>query len=187
MPPGRPDPLLPGPAMRSRLLLIPAAIVAAAPAQAETYMTLERAQKLLFPGATLTERFVTLNQDQYNKIIGEGNVEPYGRKLKLWKASTGGWFILDQVRGKNDWISYAVALDDQGAVKGVEILECLEKWDGIRNPAWLAQFSGKQHRALFTDIQIISGSTLSSEQIANGVKRLLATYAHVIAPMAAAG
>jgi Na+-transporting NADH:ubiquinone oxidoreductase subunit NqrC len=52
----------------------------------------------------------------------------------------------------------------------------------VRNPAWRAQFTGKRHGAtlaLTKDIKNISGATLSSSHITDGVKRLLATYALV--------
>src|SRR5258708_3566770 len=144
--------------MRSRFLLVPIAIVASAPACATTYLTVEQAQKQLFPDATFTEKFVTLDQEQFNAIIKDSDVNVWTRDIKAWRASTGGWFILDQVRGRDDWISYGVAIDPNGAVKGVEILECLEKYDGITDPQWRGQFTGKRRGASFDDIQIITGS-----------------------------
>lgn len=171
--------------MRSRLLLVPAAIVAAAPASATTYMSIEKAQALMMPGATFADSSLTLNQQQYNAIIDAGNVQPYGRRLKVWKASTGGWFVVDRVLGRNDWITYAVAMDAEGVVQRVEILECVEKWDEIRQPKWLAQFKGKKPKSGFSDVQIISGSTLSSEQVVAGVKRLVSIYQIVLVPLAA--
>jgi hypothetical protein len=164
--------------MKFQFFLVPAAIVAAAaaPAQAKVYMDVAGAQALLFPGATFEEKHVTLNQFQFNAIIKDSNVNVYSRNVKAWKASTGGWFILDQVRGKDDWISYAIAISPEGEVKAVEILECLENYDGIMHPNWRAQFYGKKHGSTFDDISIISGSTLSSGQMAGGVKRILSTY-----------
>jgi len=167
--------------MRSQFLLVPIAVVAGAPAQATVYMSVEQAQKAMFPDATFTPNFVTLNQEQFNAIIKDSDVNVWTRDIKAWRVSTGGWFILDQVRGRDDWISYAVAIDANGAVKSVEILECLEKWDGITNPQWRGQFTGKHRGTSFDDVQIITGSTLSSGQIAAGVKRLLSTYALVLA------
>jgi hypothetical protein len=167
--------------MRSQFLLFPIAVMASAQAQATVYMSIEQAQKVMFPGATFTPNFVTLDQEQFNAIIKDSDVNVWTRDIKAWRVSTGGWFILDQVRGRDDWISYAVAIDANGAVKDVEILECLEKWDGITNPQWRGQFAGKRRGASFDDVQIITGSTLSSGQISAGVKRLLSTYALVLA------
>ncbi len=168
--------------MRAQFLLVPAALFASAPAVAATYMTVEQAQQAMFPGATFTENFVTLNQDQFNAIIDDSDVNVWTRNIKAWKASTGGWFILDQVRGRDDWITYALGIDEKGTVRHLEVLECLEKYDGITTPEWRAQFYGKRHGNKFDDIEIISGSTLSSSQMAAGVKRLMSTYALVLNP-----
>jgi hypothetical protein len=174
--------------MRSQFFLIPAAVVAsvasAPAAHAEVYMDIGKAQELMFPGATFSENFLTLNQDQYNAIITASDVVPYSRNIKAWRVSTGGWFIIDQVRGKDDWITYALAIDAAGTVRHIEILECLEHYDGIRNPAWLAQFLGRKQGVKFNDVATISGATLSAGQMTAGVKRLLATYTVVLAQTA---
>jgi hypothetical protein len=168
--------------MRSQFFLVPAALVASAPCFAAQYMTVEEAQAAMFPGATFTPHFVTLDQDQFNAIIDDSDVNVWSRNIKAWTASTGGWFILDQVRGRDDWITYALGIDGNGKVRHLEVLECLDKYDGITAPEWRAQFYGKRHGAKFDDIQIISGSTLSSSQMAAGVKRLMSTYALVLNP-----
>lgn len=167
--------------MKSRFLLIPAyALVVAAPVQATVYLSVEQAQALMFPGATMTPDFVTLTPDQMKAIEKATDVNVLSASLKVWRASTGGWFIADQVVGKHEFIPFALALDDKGAVKSVEILEYRETYgDQVRNEAWRAQFAGKTHDAplkLGKDIQNISGATLSSRHITDGVKRLLTTY-----------
>jgi Na+-transporting NADH:ubiquinone oxidoreductase subunit NqrC len=91
-----------------------------------------------------------------------------------------GWFVLDEVYGKHEFITYAVALDTTGAVRGVEILDYRETHGGqIVNPKWRAQFNGKRHGAalkLDDDIQNISGATLSCKHISEGVRRVLAIH-----------
>jgi len=173
--------------MRSRFLLIPAyALVASAPVHATVYLSVEQAQALMFPGATLTPDFVTLTPEQIKAIEKACDVNVLTPNLKAWRASTGGWFIADQVVGKHEFIPFAVAIDAQGAVKSVEILEYRETFgEQVRNAAWRAQFVGKTHDAqlkLGSDIKNISGATLSSRHITDGVKRLLTTYALVLAP-----
>lgn len=171
--------------MRFQFLLVPAAIVASAvPAQAKIYMDIAQAQQLMFPGATFEKNFITLDQNQFNEIIKDTNVNVYTREVKAWRVSTGGWFIVDQVRGKDDWISYAVAITPKGTVDQVEILECLENYNGITIPEWRAQFYGKKRGARFDNIGLISGSTLSSSQMVQGIKKILSTIALVLAPPA---
>ena len=163
----------------------PAALVSPM-AAAEIYMTAEQAQALMFPGATFTESFHQITDAQAKAIEEDADVNVRDRTLKAWKASTGGWFILDEVIGKHEFIPIALAIDASGAVQDVEILEYRESYGGqVREPAWRAQFHGKTHAdavALSHGVQNISGATLSSKHISDGVRRLLATYAIVLAP-----
>jgi hypothetical protein len=175
--------------MDSRLLFLPLAAGAAlAPAVAEavTYLSVAQAQALMFPGLALKPDFRALTPAQVSAIERDSGVNVLGKDLKVWRASNGGWFIADQVVGKHEFITYALALDAEGAVKDVEILEYRESYgDQVRNAAWRAQFNGKRHGAplkLNADIKNISGATLSSKHIADGVRRLLSTYALVLAP-----
>jgi hypothetical protein len=172
--------------VRSRLLLVPlVSVVAAAPAFAATYLTVEQAQALMFPGASFTADTRTLSREQAAAIEKMSGVNVLTRTLRIWRASTGGWLIVDEVVGKHEFIPFALALGPDGAVRGLEILEYHEAYgDQIRIPAWRAQFLGKRHGAplkLDADIKNISGATLSCRHIADGVKRLLATYTVVLA------
>jgi Na+-transporting NADH:ubiquinone oxidoreductase subunit NqrC len=70
-------------------------------------------------------------------------------------------------------------------VRGIEILEYRETYGGeIRNPNWRRQFVGKRPGSqlqLDKDIKNISGATLSSRHVTDGVRRLLATYQLLLA------
>jgi hypothetical protein len=143
----------------------PAAVLmsVAGPAHAVQYLTIADAQKLAFPGAT---GFVD---------SGDGHA---------WKAHAGekllGLFVVDRVIGKHLYIDYAVALDPTGRVSRVEILEYRESYGGeVRSPSWLAQFVGKSNSSnvkVGNDIRNISGATLSSLHLTEGVKRILTIY-----------
>lgn len=171
--------------MQARFLLIPtAALTISVPAHATVYLSAEQAQVLMFPGEALTAHPVTLTDDQVSKIEDASDTDVLSRTLNVWRASSGGLFIVDQVVGKHEFIPIALALDASGAVKDIEILEYRESYgDEVRNPKWRAQFTGKKNGAtlrLTEDIQNISGATLSSKHITDGVRRLLATYAIVL-------
>jgi Na+-translocating ferredoxin:NAD+ oxidoreductase RnfG subunit len=167
-------------------LLLPATALVAAPAAATTYFTVEQAQQQLLPGQALTPVAVTLTPAQADAIEKASGVRVREKALKVWRAANGGWFYVDQVLGKHEFITYALALDAQGAVTGVEILDYRETYGGaVRNPKWRAQFTGKKYGALLkldADIVNLSGATLSSAHITDGVRRLLATHALVVAP-----
>ena len=178
--------------MRPHFLLLPAAsLIISVPAHATVYLTVEQAQALMFPGATFTADFRTLTDDQVRAIERASDVNVRERAIKAWRVSTGGWFISDEVVGKHDFIPFALALNPDGSVKSVEILEYRETYGGeVRNLEWRQQFVGKRNGAnlkLNVDIQNISGATLSSRHITDGVKRLLATYALVLAPAGSGG
>lgn len=130
-------------------------------AHATTYLSVEQAQQLLFPGAS----FAPLELK---------------RREHIWRASLGGWFIVDEVLGKHELITYAVALDPQGRVRGLEILEYSESHGGeIRDAKWRGQFLGRTAAdplQLDRDIRNISGATLSCRHVTDGVKRVLALY-----------
>lgn len=161
--------------MRFQLMMFPAALVAAAPAQAADYLTLEQAQRALFPDATFTQADLLLTEAQVDDLLKTVAAPVMRSKVRAWKVSTGGWFILDQVMGRDDRVTYAIGIDKDGVVKGIEILVCLPEYSGIRSSRWRDQFIGKQGFG-FTDIANISGTTLSVEHITEGVKRTIATY-----------
>ena len=101
-------------------------------------------------------------------------------EVRLWLVDGGGWFILDDVVGKHEFITYALGLNADGSVKQIEIMDYRETYgDQIRNEQWRAQFIGKKAGAklkLDDDIKNISGATLSCRHIADGVRRLLAFH-----------
>ena len=177
-------------------MLYPAAIVASvagvtgvvAPAFAGShYLTMEQARRLLFPkGTTFTEDFRVLTDKQMYDISQRRDIPVADRQVRAWKASTGDWMFVDHVVGKEDNVYYALVLSAQGAVKGIEVMECWEMYSKIRMPEWLAQFTGRKDGELRRkgDIENISGVTLSSKHITEGVMRMLATFSLVFAQAA---
>ncbi len=160
------------------------AIASPAVVHATVYMSVEQAQQAMFPGQKLTQRFHNLQPGEIAAIKKASAASPLSKTVQAWKAQDGGWFILDRVVGKHEFITYAVALSPDGAVKRVEILEYRETYGGeIRNAGWRQQFVGKRFGASLTlgkDIKNISGATLSSRHITDGVRRLLATWQLVL-------
>jgi len=171
---------------RSWFTLLPAAAVAAtaAPVSATVYLTIQAAQQAMFPGARFVPHDLTFTPDQRKVIARASRVGSFDKVQRVWDVRSGngraGWFMVDRVLGKHEMITYAVALSPDGAVMRVEILEYRETYGGeIRNPAWRQQFVGKRFGAqlqLDKDIKNISGATLSSRHVTDGIRRLLATY-----------
>jgi FMN-binding domain len=145
-------------------LTLPATVIAsvASPAYAVQYLSIDAAKKLAFPSAS--------------RFVENGGL--------TWKAEASdkllGLFVVDHVIGKHLYIDYAVALDPAGRVMRVDILQYRESYGGeVREPSWLAQFVGKTSSSPLKvggDVRNISGATLSSLHVTEGVKRILATY-----------
>jgi hypothetical protein len=168
--------------MKSRFLLLPLApfVVPGGAVYATVYLSVEQAQALMFPGATFQSDTRTLTNEQVKAIEHASGVNVRSKQLKAWRVSTGGWFIVDEVVGKHEFIPFALGLDDSGAVQSIEILEYREAYGGqIREADWRKQFVGKKPGTklqLQKSIRNISGATLSCKHITDGVNRLLATY-----------
>lgn len=167
-------------------LMIPAIVLpAAAPAYAVQYFSTEQAQKLMYPQADgFVSAPVTLSPEQKRFVEKASGVRIRFPEQPVWKAMAGGrqtgWFMVDEVYGKHEFITYAVAIGMDGAVRGVEILDYRETHGGeVRNPKWRAQFNGKTLQSelkLDEDILNISGATLSCRHVTDGVKRLLSLH-----------
>lgn len=165
--------------------LVAPALLAPLTAQAAQYLTVEQAQRLLFPSATeYPAQAVALTNTQVRAIEQASNTRVINRKPPAWRAMAGdqllGHLFVDRVYGKHEFITYALAVTADGQVAGVEILDYRETHgDQVRQPRWRAQFLGKDADdavKLGRDIQNISGATLSCRHLTDGVRRLLATH-----------
>lgn len=170
--------------MRRYTLLISALAVPSA-VHATVYMSPEQAQAAMFPGEVLRPASRQLTPAQVAEIRRTSGEAPLSKDLHAWRSSSGGWFIVDQVVGKHEFITFALALDPSGAVKALEILEYKESYGSqVRERRWWQQFIGKragQPLQLGREVKNISGATLSSKHVTDGVRRLLVTYAIVLA------
>ena len=162
------------------LLTVPGIVVSSIPGWATIYLTVEQAQQLIFPGKTFTFQPLTLNSEQSKIIKKRTGVPVRVKEQKIWKVDGGGYFIVDEVLGKHEFITYSVGINPDGSLHQIEIMDYRESYGyEIRNESWRKQFIGKTSKSplkLDSDIQNISGATLSSRHITDGVKRLLAMY-----------
>lgn len=165
----------------NKWLLIPTAMIAATPfAYATQYLTVEQAQRAIFPGAEFSPVLVTLTDAQKTEIERRTGINVRVREQRIWRVSGGGFFIVDEVIGKHEFITYATGLNPDGSVRQVEIMDYRESYGyEIRNAAWRRQFVGRRDGdplRVDMDIQNIGGATLSCRHITEGIKRLLAMY-----------
>ncbi|MDI1363253.1 FMN-binding protein [Methylotenera sp.] len=123
-----------------------------------------------------------LTSDQQDKIKSLSGLRQRWDTQQIWRAvkngKTLGWFVVDEVIGKHEFITYAVGLSPDGHVLGVEIMTYRETYGGgVRNAIWRQHLVGKTLADPFKldeDVPNISGGTLSSRNVMDGVKRVLA-------------
>lgn len=168
--------------MKSEFIFValPISAIVAPSAFAVQYLTVDQAQKAIFPGKTFTAAPVKLTREQKKAIEQASGVRVLKDEQQLWRVSCGCWFIVDEVVGKHEFITYAVGLNADGSVKQIEVMDYRETYGGqIRDEKWRAQFLGKTSKStlkLDADIKNISGATLSCRHVTDGVKRLVAFY-----------
>ena len=162
------------------LVALPISALVAPSAFAVQYLTVDQAQRAIYPGKSFTAALVKLTSVQRKAIEQASGVRVLHDEQHVWRVSGGGWFIVDEVVGKHEFITYAAGLNADGSVKQIEIMDYRETYGGqIRDQKWRAHCVGKNSKStlkLDSDIKNISGATLSCRHITDGVKRLLAFY-----------
>jgi Na+-translocating ferredoxin:NAD+ oxidoreductase RnfG subunit len=158
---------------------------------AATYLSAEAAQKALFPAADSFVPVVLVLTDAQKRAVADasGAQAPHG-EFRSWAAKRGdavlGHVFVDNVIGREDFITYAVGVGADGKLLPVEILDYRESHGGeIRNKTWLAQFAGRSdpnQLRMRADIKNIAGATLSSEHVTAGVRRILALWSAALRP-----
>lgn len=142
-------------------------------AWATQYLSVAEAQRAMFAEA---DEFVALPATGDAGSAGLPGGSPQWFEARA-AGTRLGWFAVDRVIGKVELITYALALDADGKVKALEILDYRETHGSeVRLAAWRKQFVGKgagEAVELGRDIKNISGATLSSRHVTEGVHRLL--------------
>jgi hypothetical protein len=167
---------------RSWSLLVGTALLAPVPyvLYAETYLSEAQAAATLFPGVSLTMRDVELTPDEAKRIQKASDERVLDPRVRIGWGPDHEALVIDRVLGKHEFITYAVAIGADGKVRGIEVMEYRETFGGdVRRPEWRRQFVGKgsgDPLRVNKDVQNISGATLSSAHITNGVRRVLQTY-----------
>lgn len=157
-----------------------AALVAPQCVHATVYLSVEQAQQAIFPGARFTHIPLALTGAQRSQMQERSGVREPFKSDRVWRASTGGFFVIDEVVGKHEMIKYALGIAADGSVRQVEVMEYHETYGfEIRDAAWRRQFEGKTAASplkLNQDIRNVSGATLSCKHVTDGVKRLLVLH-----------
>src|SRR5258708_28385895 len=117
---------------------------------ATEYLSVEAAQKALFPQADrFSELVLSLNAAQREQVARLAGPQPPHRSLRAWKAMRGGelagYVFVDEVIGREDFITYAAGIDAARHLSSLEVLAYRGgHGGGIRSDGWRRQFAGRQ-------------------------------------------
>ena len=149
-------------------------------AHAKIYVSAEQAQKILFPNKTLLKNPIIITKDLQEKMRIASSIRYPFQGERIWRAADGSWLVVDEVIGKHEMITYAVAINPNGSIAGIEVLEYVESYGyEVAEAQWRKQFVGKTANdpiKLNQDIQNIGGATLSCKHLTDGVKRVTVLY-----------
>ena len=152
-------------------------------AHGKIYVSVEQVQKILFPNKTLTKNPIIITDDLQEKMRVASSIRHPFQGDRIWRVSDGSWLVIDEVVGKHEMITYAVAINPDGSISGIEVLEYVESYGyEVAEAQWRKQFVGKNINdpiKLNQDIQNIGGATLSCKHLTDGVKRI--TVLHTLA------
>ncbi len=151
----------------------------------EILISRDKALAQAFPNASrFTKEEFVLTPDQIRKLKTEAKIRigpKHQSKITLFTAKKDeqvlGYVFEDVVLGKWGIIHYVLALNKKGAVLKVIILDYSEiRGRPIARNRFLKQYKGKTYRnpvRLKKDIDGISGATISSRSITDGIRKLL--------------
>jgi hypothetical protein len=171
-----------GAALGSAVLgvVAPAPIVVAA-----DYLSLDAAQRAVFPqGRSFEPIALQLSAAQMQELAALAGPQPARGQVRAWRVQGDGaplgFFLTDEVVGRQDFIDYALGINPDGTLRTPEIMSYRESHGGeVRNAAWRQQFSGRHDGVALrpsVDIRNIAGATLSCEHLTSGVRYLSALW-----------
>jgi len=147
---------------------------------ARQYLNIDEVKQVMFSGELFVQVDMEIPDQVREKMRKESGVRYAYKQKKVWKSSNGSWVLIDEVVGKHEMITYALGINADGSIQGVEILEYNESYgEQIREKSWLQQFKGKNKSEGIVwnkDIKNLTGATLSSKHVTNGVQRLMVLY-----------
>ncbi|MFZ5863935.1 MAG: FAD:protein FMN transferase [Nitrospirota bacterium] len=147
------------------------------------YLSREEALRSLMPEAeAVREETVSLSEAQRDRVAALINGRMSEAEVTFWIGEqvgrVTGYATVLNVIGKEQPITFMVAVAPEGTIRGVHVMTYRESQGSeIRSKRFLEQFTGKTLAAplkLGRDVHGISGATLSSRSTAAAVKRALA-------------
>jgi Na+-translocating ferredoxin:NAD+ oxidoreductase RnfG subunit len=137
----------------------------------------------VFPGADHIERHtMALTPAEAESLLASTGRVQHDSLIEFMLPMDGkrvvGYAIIDNVPGKDQPITYLVQFTPDLEIRDIAILAYRESYGGeIRNTSWLEQFRQKKPGDTLRpgkEIRNITGATISSRSVTQGVGRILA-------------
>jgi hypothetical protein len=170
--------------MSSRSILAGALLfLAALPAAAKVFLTVDEALKLAFPGCAVTRRTAFLTPEQVKRARELAGAEVPSALLTYYVATRGGrpagtaYFDTHRVRTLPETLM--IVVDPQNRVSRIEVISFREPEEYMPRGAWYQQFLNK---SLDPDLQLkrgirpVTGATLTARATTDAVRRVLALH-----------
>ena len=170
------------------VIFVCASMVFGGSAFAEELANADGALREMFPKAGHFDRqVVQLSQEQIHQVENAARLTFAGKHAEQviihtarGQSGTLGYAFEDTVIGKWGLIHYLVGLDTSGRVSQIIILDYQEiRGRPIAKPRFLRQYQGKTIKdalQLHKDIDGITGATISSSSLTEGVRKILHMY-----------
>ncbi|MEW6511772.1 MAG: FMN-binding protein [Bacteroidota bacterium] len=142
----------------------------------------EAVRRALPEAETFEQRSIVLTGEQASEFQQKTGAlpprSPYVLYIGMRGVRAAGFAVVDNVKGKDQLITYVVTTGTDLRIRAVDIIAYREAYGGeVRNASWREQFLGKSPGDPLRpgrEIRIISGATISSRAVTLGVKRVLA-------------
>jgi FMN-binding domain len=175
--------------MKISLAALPLFIVAClylfnTPSVSNVFMNREEALKTAFPGADKIEKTdLFLNDEQVKEIESLSKSKLDSKLYIVYEGKKGdgtlGFAIIDthSLRTMTETVMFVMNVD--GTLRQAEILAFFEPPEYMAGNNWIALFYGKSAQdslRLGKDIPLITGATITSNFLAQAVRRVLAVF-----------
>jgi len=169
------------------LAILGVAVVAAAPAAAKVFLSVDEALKLAFPACQVERRTAYLTPAQIRRVKDLAGGEAPSALVSYHAATRDGqpvgtaWFDTHKVRTLPETLM--IVVDAQGKVARIEVISFREPAEYMPRGPWYAQFLGRRLDAdlqLKAGIRPVTGATLTARATTDAVRRVLALHQVIV-------
>lgn len=163
--------------------------LAAAPAAAKVFLSVDEALKLAFPDSKVERKTAYLTAEQVRRARELSGVEVPSALVTYYLARRAGqpagtaYFDTHRVRTLPETLM--VVVDPQGRVARIEVIAFREPEEYLPRGIWYEQFRGRgldRELRLKQKIRPVTGATLTARATTDAVRRVLALHQVIGSP-----